>query len=247
MNALPPKKTPAGGGETTRRRLWRWRRRRWRRGTNRRRTGAHQAEAVARELPQGQVDHDQLPPQRGRQGDLSFERKLDGRRVRGKCVKPAKGQRPNCTRYSRLGSVMTLPGQGRLQQPRLPRAAVALEGARGGPLPADAGGHGCLRQAVGRRAGRLQADGEHIGRPGAGRPRDRARLALGCAARTRCPTAGTSTPRCSRASASGCSRTPGSTRATPGSWPSRAPTSRCGRATCRSWSCAIARASCARS
>ena len=29
---------------------------------------------------------------------LSFERKLDGRRVRGRCVKPAKGARPKCTR-----------------------------------------------------------------------------------------------------------------------------------------------------
>jgi galactose oxidase-like protein/Big-like domain-containing protein len=42
---------------------------------------------------------------------LSFERKLDGRRVHGKCVKPAKGKRANCTRYSRLRSVLTFQGK----------------------------------------------------------------------------------------------------------------------------------------
>jgi hypothetical protein len=42
---------------------------------------------------------------------LSFERKLDGRRVHGECVKPAKGKRPNCTRYSRLRTVMTFQGK----------------------------------------------------------------------------------------------------------------------------------------
>ncbi len=42
---------------------------------------------------------------------LSFERKLDGRRVRGRCVKPAKGARPNCTRYSKLKTVLTVQGK----------------------------------------------------------------------------------------------------------------------------------------
>ncbi len=42
---------------------------------------------------------------------LSFERKLDGRRVRGRCVKPAKGARPNCTRYSKLKTGLTLQGK----------------------------------------------------------------------------------------------------------------------------------------
>jgi hypothetical protein len=31
---------------------------------------------------------------------LTFERKLNGRRVRGRCVKPTGGKRPNCTRYT---------------------------------------------------------------------------------------------------------------------------------------------------
>jgi hypothetical protein len=39
---------------------------------------------------------------------LSFERKLSGRRVRGRCVKPAKGARPNCTRYSKVRTTMTV-------------------------------------------------------------------------------------------------------------------------------------------
>jgi hypothetical protein len=42
---------------------------------------------------------------------LSFERKLDGRRVRGRCVKPAKGARPNCTRYSKLKTGLTVQGK----------------------------------------------------------------------------------------------------------------------------------------
>jgi hypothetical protein len=42
---------------------------------------------------------------------LSFERKLSGRRVRGRCVKPAKSARPNCTRYSKLRTTMTLQGK----------------------------------------------------------------------------------------------------------------------------------------
>lgn len=42
---------------------------------------------------------------------LSFERKLDGRRVRGRCVKPARGARPICTRYSRLKSVVSFQGK----------------------------------------------------------------------------------------------------------------------------------------
>jgi hypothetical protein len=42
---------------------------------------------------------------------LSFERKLGGRRVHGRCVKPSKGARSNCTRYSRLGTVMTFRGK----------------------------------------------------------------------------------------------------------------------------------------
>jgi Galactose oxidase-like, Early set domain/Bacterial Ig domain/Kelch motif len=39
---------------------------------------------------------------------LSFARKLSGRRVRGRCVKPAKSARPNCTRYSKLRTTMTV-------------------------------------------------------------------------------------------------------------------------------------------
>ena len=42
---------------------------------------------------------------------LSFERKLDGRRVRGRCAKPATGAKPNCTRYSKLKPVLTVQGK----------------------------------------------------------------------------------------------------------------------------------------
>jgi hypothetical protein len=42
---------------------------------------------------------------------LSLERKLTGRRVHGRCVKPAKGARPNCTRYSRLKSTLSVQGK----------------------------------------------------------------------------------------------------------------------------------------
>ncbi len=42
---------------------------------------------------------------------LSFERKLAGRRVRGKCVSPAKKGRPKCTRYARIRTTMTLQGK----------------------------------------------------------------------------------------------------------------------------------------
>jgi hypothetical protein len=42
---------------------------------------------------------------------LSFERKLSGRRVRGRCVKPANGARANCTRYSRLKTTLSLQGK----------------------------------------------------------------------------------------------------------------------------------------
>jgi hypothetical protein len=42
---------------------------------------------------------------------LSFERKLSGRRVHGRCVKPSKSARPNCTRYSKLRTTMTVPGK----------------------------------------------------------------------------------------------------------------------------------------
>ena len=52
---------------------------------------------------------------------------------------------------------------------------------------------------------------------------------------------------CSRASGSCCSRPRGSTPATSASWPSRARTSPAASPTCRSWWCATARASCARS
>ena len=59
---------------------------------------------------------------------LSLERKLDGRRVRGRCVTPAKGARPNCTRYSRLRTTLSMQGKtgansllfrGRLSRTRL--------------------------------------------------------------------------------------------------------------------------------
>jgi hypothetical protein len=42
---------------------------------------------------------------------LSFERALTGRRVRGRCLKPARGLRPNCTRYQRLTSKLTVQGK----------------------------------------------------------------------------------------------------------------------------------------
>jgi len=42
---------------------------------------------------------------------LSFERKLSGRRVHGKCVKPVKGKPANCTRYSRLKTTVSLQGK----------------------------------------------------------------------------------------------------------------------------------------
>src|SRR5215208_4066495 len=38
---------------------------------------------------------------------VSFERKLSGRRVRGRCASAAKGKKTNCTRYSRLTTVVT--------------------------------------------------------------------------------------------------------------------------------------------
>ena len=42
---------------------------------------------------------------------LSFERKQSGRRVHGRCVKLAKGKRANCTRYTRVSSVMSFQGK----------------------------------------------------------------------------------------------------------------------------------------
>ena len=42
---------------------------------------------------------------------LSFERKLRGRRVNGVCEKARKGIRTNCTRYSKLRTVVTLRGK----------------------------------------------------------------------------------------------------------------------------------------
>ena len=42
---------------------------------------------------------------------FSFERKLAGRRVRGRCGKPAKGARPNCTRYALLKSTLSMRGK----------------------------------------------------------------------------------------------------------------------------------------
>ena len=247
VNALPPKKTPAGGGETEPG------------GGNGGGGGGGGGGPtdVAPALTKLKLSHASF--RKGKSTTisfrlseaakvtLSFERKLDGRRVRGKCVKPAKGPRPNCTRYSRLGSVMTFQGKAGSNslafRGRLSRSKVLAVGRYRMTLVAtDATGK---RSAAARVE--LQADGERIARRRRGRSVRSCSAGFRLPARTRCPTAGTSTPRSSRASASGCSRTPGSTRATPGSWPSRARTSRCGRATCRSWSCAIARASCARS
>jgi hypothetical protein len=42
---------------------------------------------------------------------LSFERKLPGHRVGGKCVAPAKRGRPRCTRYSGVRTTLTLRGK----------------------------------------------------------------------------------------------------------------------------------------
>jgi hypothetical protein len=42
---------------------------------------------------------------------LSFERKLAGRRVRGRCVKPPAGRRANCTRYLRVRTRLSLSGK----------------------------------------------------------------------------------------------------------------------------------------
>jgi hypothetical protein len=42
---------------------------------------------------------------------LSFERALSGRRVRGRCLKVAKGLRPNCTRYQRLTTKLSVQGK----------------------------------------------------------------------------------------------------------------------------------------
>ena len=42
---------------------------------------------------------------------LSFERKLSGRRVRGRCVRAPKGTRTNCTRYSKLKPRLAVEGK----------------------------------------------------------------------------------------------------------------------------------------
>jgi hypothetical protein len=42
---------------------------------------------------------------------LTFERKLAGRRVRGRCTKPSRVARPNCTRYVRAGKKLTVRGK----------------------------------------------------------------------------------------------------------------------------------------
>ena len=42
---------------------------------------------------------------------LSFERRLHGHKVRGKCVAPAKKARPNCTRYSAIRTTLKLQGK----------------------------------------------------------------------------------------------------------------------------------------
>ena len=139
MNALPPKKTPdraaaveTGGGQ-----------RRWGGGG-----GAAATTDLAPALTKLKLSHASF--RKGKSTTisfrlseaakvtLSFERKLDGRRVRGKCVKPAKGAAAELHALYAAGQRHDLAGQGGRQQPHLPRAAIALEGARGGPLPADA-------------------------------------------------------------------------------------------------------------
>ena len=42
---------------------------------------------------------------------VSFEQKLPGRRAGGRCVKPRKGTRSNCTRYVRIRTTMTINGK----------------------------------------------------------------------------------------------------------------------------------------
>jgi hypothetical protein len=42
---------------------------------------------------------------------LTFDRKLSGRRVRGRCVKASKSARPNCTRYARVPAKLTVNGK----------------------------------------------------------------------------------------------------------------------------------------
>ena len=59
---------------------------------------------------------------------LTFERKMAGRRSRGRCVRPRKGARPNCTRYVGVNGKLTVKGKaganrvafrGRLSRKRL--------------------------------------------------------------------------------------------------------------------------------
>ena len=210
------------------------------------RSRADPPEAVAREVPQGQDDDDQLPPQRGGEG---------GAVVRAQAARAA-GPRP--LRQARQAAAAELhalrahaqgaepPGQGGHEQVHLPRQASRTHALAAGSYRITLRATDSTGKRSAPIAGELQAD-ESASKARRGPRGGRARLALGCRARKRSPTAGTSTPRCSRASASGCSRTPGSTPGTAGSSPSRARTSRCGSATCRWWSCATARASCARS
>jgi hypothetical protein len=110
VDALPPKKTPKGGTTTTP-------------GGGTAKpggggTGSANVAPILRKL--------KLSSSRFRRGKLttisfrlseaakvvlSFERKLSGRRSHGRCVKPRKGARPNCTRYVGVSGRLTVTGK----------------------------------------------------------------------------------------------------------------------------------------
>jgi hypothetical protein len=85
---------------------------------------------------------------------VSFERKLPGRRVRGRCVKPAEGRRSNCTRYVALKTKLRLQGRAGPNVVALRARAFAIGSYRLTVLATDPAGK---RSAPARESFRLLA------------------------------------------------------------------------------------------
>ena len=246
-DSLPPQ-TPGPADRLGRRRRWHDRGRRARRQPDHGgepRPGADRREAVARELPQGQVDDDQLPPQRGGQGGALVRAQscADGGCAAAASSRPrARGPTARATRW-------------RSVRGKLPGAAARC----------SAGAFRGRALALGRYRITLRGDRRHgqaLGPP-PGRA-SRCWTAPRGRRRGRC-----SRPRSAGSSLAGTDTLPYSwyvesevlarererlfgrrlavRRTHRVSSPSRAPTSRCELATCRWSSCATARARCARS
>jgi hypothetical protein len=111
-NALPPKKTPqgggsetGGGGETTPG------------GGGTTTTPGNVAPALRKlklspaSFRKGQLTTISFRLSEAAKVVLSFERKLSGRRSRGRCVKLRKEVRPNCTRFVRVSGQLTVQGK----------------------------------------------------------------------------------------------------------------------------------------